>query len=229
MVCGASVWYMQHCGIFLIVRGFSLFRRLAAVSAASVSESASASSSSSSARCPGGPGGEPPSVIEDLRAQRRVHQHPAHIPRITHSRDQAPRAKRSMPLQASLAPWLSRLSKFLLSQNGLRPVNVFKDPWNPRLAATRVPKGQGPRAISSAHSGIPSSGHRLWMGRWGSPWRDRSPGRGAPHERSERGHGARRRRREGAPSCQKRKLRSGLVQHVSSTAQAAPRSLPASA
>ena len=146
MVCGASVWYMQHCGIFLIVRAFSLFRRLAAEAAASVSESASASSSSSSARCPGGPGGEPPSVIEDLRAQRRVHQHPAHIPRITHSRDQAPRAKRSMPLQASLAPWLSRLSKFLLSQNGLRPVNVFKDPWNPRLAATRVPKGQGPRA-----------------------------------------------------------------------------------
>ena len=140
MVRGASVWYMQHCGIFLIVRAFSLFRRLAAVSAASVSESASASSSSSSssARCPGGPGGEPPSVIEDLRAQRRVHQHPAHIPRITHSRDQAPRAKRSMPLQASLAPWLSRLSKFLLSQNGLRPVNVFKDPWRA--------KGQGPRA-----------------------------------------------------------------------------------
>ena len=40
---------------------------------------------------------------------RRVHQHPAYIPRITHSRDQALIMKRNMPLRASLAPWLSEL------------------------------------------------------------------------------------------------------------------------
>ena len=40
---------------------------------------------------------------------RRVHQHPAYIPRTTHSRDQALIMKRNMPLRASLAPWLSEL------------------------------------------------------------------------------------------------------------------------